>query len=190
MSRKLLGFILVISVAINLLAAFALATYLRESRRPRPVPPPARPSPLALADLKERYGLTNAQMDTMRALHEYRRDNVRPVRDRLDSLQAELLNLLREPQLNQPRIDTAMNGIVAAQETLETGAFQALLRMRNALTEDQRPRLRELFNDLQQAGQQPGNEPRPGPGGEPQTGQMPPQRPGHGQPPPASPGRE
>jgi Spy/CpxP family protein refolding chaperone len=176
MSRKLLGIVLVISVAINVLAALALATYLKESRRPRP-------APLALTDLKHRYALTDAQMDTMQALHEFRRDNVRPVRDRLDSLQAELVGLLQEPQLDQPQINAVMAGIVAAQETLETGAFQVLLRMRNVLTAEQLPQLRELFNDLQRAGQRPTEGPQRGPDREGGPGRMPPQQPGPGQPP-------
>ena len=166
MSKKLLGIVLIISVAINVLAAFALATYLKESRRPRPASLAPRPPALALTDLKDRYALTDAQMDTMQALHEYRRDNVRPVRDRLDSLQAELVDLLQEPQLDQPRINTVMAGIVAAQETLETGAFQVLLRMRNVLTAEQLPQLRELFNDLQRAGQRPSEGPQRGPDAE------------------------
>jgi Spy/CpxP family protein refolding chaperone len=182
MSKKLLGIVLIISVAINVLAAFALATYLKESRRPRPASLAPRNSPLALTDLKDRYALTDAQMDTMKALHEFRRDNVRPVRDRLDSLQAALVGLLQEPQLDQPRINTVMAGIVAAQETLETGAFQVLLRMRNVLTAEQLPQLRELFNDLQRAGQQPGDERRPGPGGDRETRRTPPREPGPGQP--------
>jgi len=183
MSKKLLGVVLVISVAINVTAAFALVAYWREARRPRPGPAQGRPEPLALADLKARYGLTDSQMDTMKALHEFRRDNVRPVRDRLDRMQTEMLDLLKEPQLNQPRINTVMAGIVAAQETLETGAFQVLLRMRNVLTAEQLPQLRELFNDLQRAGQRPPEGPRRGPGGEGGPGRTPPREPGPEQPP-------
>jgi Spy/CpxP family protein refolding chaperone len=183
MSKKLLGVVLAISVAVNVLAAFALVAYWREARRPRPGPAQGRPEPLALADLKTRYGLTDSQMDTMKALHEFRRDNVRPVRDRLDRMQAEMLDLLKEPQLNQPRVDAVMTGIVSAQETLETGAFQVLLRMRNVLTAGQLPQLRELFNDLQRAGQRPTEAPQRGPGGERRPGRTPPQQPGPEQPP-------
>lgn len=199
MNRKLLVVGLVVSVLINLVAIFTFGSFWREESRRRNRPPqaPAAGNPQqSLGALKERFQLTDAQMDTMRALFEFRRTTQRPVRDRLEAEQAEMLKLLPEPELNQSRVDSLLQGVVAAQDSLESGALGVLLRMRNVLTPEQRLRLPELFRDLQQAGQQsppgaqpaPGEGPRLGPGGEPRPGQMPPKGPGPGQPPPANPG--
>jgi Spy/CpxP family protein refolding chaperone len=204
-NRKLLVVGLVVSVVINLVAIFTFGSFWREESRRRHGPPPAPASgnpQQALGELKERFQLTDAQMDTMRILFEFRRTTQRPVRDRLEAQQAEMLKLLQEPELNRARVDSLLQGVIAAQESLETGALGVLLRLRNVLTPEQRNRLPQLFRDLQQAGQQPqngsrpgldkepGKGPRPGPDGEPRPGQMPSKGPGPGQPPPASPGHK
>ena len=180
MSRKLLVSGLAVSVVINLVAIFTFGSFWREEARRRHRPPPgpaAGNQKQALGELKERFQLTDAQMDTMRVLFEFRRTTQRPVRDRLEAQQAEILKLLQEPELNQARIDSLLQGVVAAQESLETGALGVLLRMRNVLTPEQRLRLPELFGGLQGAGQGPGKGLRHGPGGEPPPGQPPPQGP-------------
>ena len=178
MNRKLFVVGLVVSVLINLVAVFTFGSFWREESRRRNRPPqaPAAGNPQqALGELKERFQLSDAQMDTMRALFEFRRATQRPVRDRLEAEQAEMLKLLQEPELNQARVDSLLQGVIAAQDSLETGALGVMLRMRNVLTPEQRLRLPELFRDLQQAGQQPADGPRPGPG----PGQPPPASPGH-----------
>ncbi len=181
MNRKLLVLGLAVSVVINLVAIFTFGSFWREQSRRRHSPPPAPATgnaKQALGELKERFQLTDAQMDTMRVLFEFRRQTQRPVRDRLEAQQAEILKLLQEPELNQSRIDSLLHGVVAAQESLETGALGVLLRMRNVLTPEQRLRLPELFGGLQQAGQRPGKGSRRGPGGEPPPGQPREQGPG------------
>jgi Spy/CpxP family protein refolding chaperone len=171
-SRRLLAIALTVSLTANLVAVFALGTYWhRASRRPLQSPPPDRAQ--ALSQLKERFHLTDAQMDTMRALKEYRHASLRPVNDRLQAQQKEILLQLQSPELNKPLIDSLQREIVAARETLETGALEVLLRMRNVLTPEQRRQLPELFAELQQAGRSPGS----GPGETPQPGHRPPQGP-------------
>ena len=170
MNRKLLVVGLVISVLINLVAIFTFGSFWREESRRRHGPPPAPAAgnpQQSLSALKERFQLTDAQMDTMRVLFEFRRQTQRPVRDRLEAQQAEMLKLLQEPELNQARVDSLLQGVIAAQESLETGALGVLLRMRNVLTPEQRLRLPELFRDLQQAGQKSPADARPAPGKEP-----------------------
>jgi Spy/CpxP family protein refolding chaperone len=186
-SRKLLAFGLAVSVVINLVAIFTFGSFWREQsgRRHGPPPGPAAGNPkLALGELKERFQLTDAQMDTMRVLFEFRRETQRPVRDRLEAQQAEILKLLQEPELNQARVDSLLHGVVAAQESLETGALGVLLRLRNVLTPEQRNRLPELFGGLQGAGQGPGKGVRPGPGRGPGKGSQPGPE---GEPPPQEP---
>ena len=181
MNRKLLVVGLVVSAVINLVAIFTFGSYWREESRRRhgPPPPPVAGNPeQALSRLKERFQLTDTQMDTMRVLHEFRRTSLKPVRDRLDSLLAEILALLQAPELNKAHVDSLLQRVVAAQDTLETGTLGLLLRMRNALTPEQRLQLPELFKDFQRAGQRPGKGPRPGPGGESPPDQPPPQGPG------------
>ena len=182
MNRKLLIAGLAVSVLINLVAIFTFGSFWRKESRRRnpPQQAPAAGNPQqSLGALKERFQLTDVQMDTMRALFEFRRQTQRPVRDRLEAEQAEMLKLLQEPELNQARVDSLLQGVVAAQDSLESGALGVLLRMRNVLTPEQRLRLPELFRDLQQSGQQPpagagpkpGRGPRPGPGEEQPSGQ-------------------
>ncbi len=167
MSKKLLVFGLAVSVVVNLVAIFTFGSFWREhSRRPEGPPPgPVAGNPKqALGELKERFQLTDAQMDTMRVLFEFRRTTQRPVRDRLEAQQAEMLKLLQEPKLNQARIDSLLHGVTAAQDSIETLALGVLLRLRNVLTPEQRLRLPELFGGLQGAGRGPGKGVRPGPG--------------------------
>jgi Spy/CpxP family protein refolding chaperone len=175
-NRKLLFVGLVVSVLINLVAIFTFGSFWREESRRRHGPPPAPVSgnaQQALGELKERFQLTDAQMDTMRVLFEFRRTTQRPVRDRLEAQQAEMLKLLQEPELNRGRVDSLLQGVIAAQESLETGALGVLLRVRNVLTAEQRRRLPELFGGLQGAGQRPPMEPRPAPGEGPDPGSPP-----------------
>jgi Spy/CpxP family protein refolding chaperone len=175
-NRKLLVVGLVVSVLINLVAIFTFGSFWREESRRRHGPPPAPASgnpQKALGELKERFQLTDAQMDTMRVLFEFRRTTQRPVRDRLEAQQAEMLKLLQEPELNQARVDSLLQGVIAAQESLETGALGVLLRVRNVLTPEQRNRLPELFGGLQGAGQRPPMGPRPAPGEGPDPGSPP-----------------
>jgi Spy/CpxP family protein refolding chaperone len=179
MSKKLLIAGLIISATINLVAIFTFGSFWHEESRRRHVPPPPAPAVAgpeqkqgpadagdgeqALQDLKDRFHLTDVQMDTMRVLHKFRGTYLRPVRDRLDRQQAEMLTLLQAPKLNQARIDSLLKQVIAAQDSVETGALGVLLRLRNNLTPDQLTRLPELFADLQQAGQQPqpGAQPKP-----------------------------
>ena len=176
MNKKLLVVALVVSVVINLVAIFTFGSYWREQSRRRhgPPPGPAAGNPQqTLGELKERFQLTDVQMDTMRVLFEFRRTTQRPVRDRLEAQQAEMLKLLQEPELNQARVDSLLQGVIAAQDSLETGALGVLLRLRNVMTPEQRLRLPELFRGLQGAGQRPQNGSRPGPDNEPGKGPRP-----------------
>jgi Spy/CpxP family protein refolding chaperone len=175
-SRKLLVLGLAVSAVINLVAIFTFGSFWREQSRRRHGP---RPGPAtgnarqALGELKERFQLSDAQMDTMRVLFEFRRTTQRPVRDRLEAQQAEILKLLQEPELNQVRVDSLLRGVIATQESLETVALGVLLRLRNVLTPEQRSRLPELFGGLQGAGQRPGKGRRPGQGKGPGEGPRP-----------------
>jgi Spy/CpxP family protein refolding chaperone len=175
-SKKLLMVGLMVSVVINLVAIFTFGSFWREQSRRRHGPGPGLATgnaKQALGELKERFQLTDAQMDTMRVLFEFRRETQRPVRDRLEAQQSEMLKLLQEPELNQSRVDSLLRGVIAAQESLETGALGVLLRLRNVLTPEQRNRLPELFGGLQGAGQRPGKGARPGPGKGPGRGPRP-----------------
>jgi Spy/CpxP family protein refolding chaperone len=176
MSKKLLVTLLVVSVAVNLLAVFALGAYFRQSTRP-PKPPTQEERALALDQLRERFGLTEAQMETMRVLHKYRHDNVRPVRDRLEAMQTEMLQLLQAPELDRPRVDSLLGAMTAARDSMEQMALDVMLRMRGVLTTEQMARLPELFGDLQRAGRGP-RPGLPGPEQKPPMGETPPAVPG------------
>jgi Spy/CpxP family protein refolding chaperone len=146
---------LVVSAVVNLVAVFALGVCWRGPRGPEPAPPNVLDREQALAALKDRFGLTAAQMDTVEALHKYRRDLVKPVRDRLETLQAEMLRQLQAPELDRARTDSLLLDITATQDSLEVLSLGVLLRLRNVLTPEQRQRLPELFRDLQRAGRKP-----------------------------------
>jgi len=151
--EKWLAVGLVLSIVLNLVAFFALGACWRRPRPGPPVPPVNRAE--NVEQLKEQFNLTEAQMDTVKAIRQFRHDNVRPVRDRLKADQVEILKLLQAPELDHARADSLIKSIVAAQETLEIGSFEVLLRLRNALTPEQRQRLPELFGDMQRIGRKP-----------------------------------
>jgi Spy/CpxP family protein refolding chaperone len=149
---------LIISVAVNLIAVIALVTFLCNTSNPhKPLPPKSLDREQALAQLKDRFQLTDAQMDTMRAIHKYRHDQIKPIRDDLDQLQQEMYIQLKSSEFNRARIDTLLQRITATQDSLETASLNVLLRMRNVLTPEQLQKLPELFNDLQKAGRQEKN---------------------------------
>jgi len=169
MTSRWLVVALVGSVLVNVLCVFTLLSWRREAvgHHPPPMPVPADREQ-ALARLQERFRLTNKQLDTMRALQEFRHEHVRPVHDGLQRMQHEMLDLLQAPALDRPAVDSLLGEMVAAQESLETMALEVLLRLRGALEPRQLERLPQLFGGVKRAGR------RPGPGGPPPRGQPPP----------------
>jgi Spy/CpxP family protein refolding chaperone len=181
MTSRWLVVALVGSVLVNVLCVFTLLSWRREAvgHHPPPMPVPADREQ-ALARLQERFRLTDEQLDTMRALQEFRHEHVRPVHDGLQRMQHEMLDLLQAPALDRPAVDSLLGAMVAARDSLERLSLGMLLRVRAILTQEQLAELPRLFGGLQQPGPRPGSE-RPGPGG-------PPPPPG-GQPPPGPGGR-
>ena len=161
MNKKPLIVILIISVVINLVAIFTFGFFWREQLRyhngPAPLPPPAIGDRKArLNDLKERFNLSAAQMDTIKVLDSVMRTTMRPVQDTLSAKQEELLSLLKGRTLDQAQVDKLSQEVVSLRATSETRSLGILLRLRNALTPEQRDQLGELFMAFRAPGPQSG----------------------------------
>jgi Spy/CpxP family protein refolding chaperone len=191
-NKKPLIVILIISVIINLVAIFTFGFFWREQLRhhpgPSPLPPPAAGDHKArLNDLKARFSLSAVQMDTIKVLDSVMRTTMRPVQDTLSAKQEELLSLLKGRTLDQARVDKLSREVVSLRATSETRSLGILMRLRNALTPEQRDQLGELFMAFRAPGPQSG--PKTGsmyPGGRPTPND---QRPGPEGPPPERQGR-
>jgi len=173
-SNKPILVLLVVSVVINLVAVFTFAFFWREQVRHRNAPPPRaalrapgdRKAPDGPASprqaggqldlLQKQFNLTSVQMDTIRVLHEVMGTTMRPVNDTLAAKQDEMLSLLKEPALDQARVDRLAQEIVALRATLETRSLGILLRLRNVLTPEQRSELGDLFIAFRAPGGQSG----------------------------------
>jgi len=190
MSNRPIVIALIVSAAINLVAIFTFGFYWSEALRHRNSPPSMSSPPAAgdrkaqLDRLREKFKLSDQQMDTIRVLDEVMRATMRPLQDTLSAKQEELLSLLKGPSFDQAQVDRLSQEVISLRASLETRSLGILLRMRNVLTSEQRIELGELFVAFRQPGRPPPSKDALSPAQGPPKGESPPQ-----EPPPGEPGR-
>lgn len=130
MKQKVLVIALVASVALNVgaLAAFA---YRRATAPPIP-PPPDR--------MARELGLTEEQRDAMREQHEKAFEEMEPLRRELQRKRGEVLELLKEPEVNVAKRDRLFAEIADLQMKLELSAFENMRATSEMLPAEQRER--------------------------------------------------
>ncbi len=150
MSRKLLIIILLISVAINLAAVFTIGFYWQEVRsHKRDIQPPwiERIQDWHESPLRRELNLTEEQLEALNKNQQEMRQKMLPYRQELFTKRKELMELLKEPELNKERADSLFREVVSLQMELEAHIFDHLWHVRSMLTPTQRERLEVLFHE-------------------------------------------
>lgn len=130
MKQKILIIALVASVALNV---GALATFAyRSATMPKPPEPPGR--------LAEELGLTDEQRETMRARREKTFEEMKPLRRQLHAKRGEVLELLKEPEVDAARRDKLFAEIADLQMRLELRAFENMYETKRLLRPEQQER--------------------------------------------------
>ncbi len=130
MKQKILIIALVVSVALNV---GALATFAyRRATRPEPLRPP-RP-------LARTLDLTAEQREAMRAQREKAFEEMEPLRKKLHAKRGEVLELLREPEVDAARRDKLFAEIADLQMQMELLTFNSMRETRELLRPEQRER--------------------------------------------------
>jgi Spy/CpxP family protein refolding chaperone len=154
MKQKVLVIALVASVALNVGALVAFA--YRRATLPRPPEPPER--------MAEELGLTEEQRDAMREQHEKAVKEMEPLRRELHRKRGEVLELLKEPEVDAAKRDRLFAEIAALQMKLELSAFENMCQTKDILAPEQQERfishVEERFRHRQEHfGRGPGRSP-------------------------------
>lgn len=162
MSRKLLVIILLISVAINLAAVFAIGFYWREVRSHKRDIQPRRIERIQdwhESPLRRELNLTEDQLKALSKNQQEMRQKMLPYRQELFIKRKELMELLKKTESNKAQADSLFKEIAALQMELETHVFENLWRIRSMLTPEQRERFEALFHELFEARRPPARPP-------------------------------
>lgn len=130
MKQKILVIALVASVALNVGALVAFA--YRCATRPEP---PGPPRPLA-GELE----LTDEQRDAMREQHDKACKEMEPLRRELHRKRGEVLELLKEAEVDVARRDRLFAEIADLQMRLELMTFENMCETKNMLPPEQQER--------------------------------------------------
>jgi Spy/CpxP family protein refolding chaperone len=137
MKQKILIIALVASVALNV---GALATFAyRRATMPKP---PGPPCPLART-----LDLTDEQREAMRARRERTFEEMKPLRRQLHAKRGEVLELLKEPEVDAVRRDKLFAEIADLQMRLELRAFENMYETRRLLRPEQQKRFMKLVEE-------------------------------------------
>jgi len=130
MKQKVLVIALVASAALNVgaLAAFA---YRRATAPEMPAPPDR---------MARELGLTDEQRDAMRERHEKACKEMEPLRRELHRKRGEVLELLKQPEVDVAQRDRLFAEIADLQMQLELSAFDNMCETKNMLPPEQRER--------------------------------------------------
>jgi Spy/CpxP family protein refolding chaperone len=155
MKQKVLVIALVASVALNAGALVAFA--YRRATLPKPPEPPDR--------MAEELGLTEEQRDAMREQHEKAVKEMEPLRRELHRKRGDVLELLKEPEVDAAKRDRLFAEIADLQMKLELSAFENMRETRDMLPAEQRERflahVEERFRHRHERfGRGPGRSPR------------------------------
>jgi Spy/CpxP family protein refolding chaperone len=158
MSKRVLIIILLISVSINCVAVFTIASYWWQARRYKGDVMPLwmeRGQGWHRSPLRRELNLTDAQMEALQKNQEEMRQKMLPYRQELFTKRKELMELLKEAEPNRERADSLFREVVALQMELEAHMFDNLWSVRSILTPQQREKLEALMHELFEARRPP-----------------------------------
>jgi Spy/CpxP family protein refolding chaperone len=130
MKQKVLVIALVASVALNVGALVTFA--YRRATCPKPPEPPDR--------MAEELGLTDEQRDAMREQHRKAIEEMEPLRRELHRKRGEVLELLKESEVDVAKRDRLFAEIADLQMRMELAAFENMYETKNMLPPEQRER--------------------------------------------------
>jgi Spy/CpxP family protein refolding chaperone len=151
MNKKLLVAILAISVIINLVAIFTLGYYWWEIRSHKRGMMPqwmGRLHGWHESPLRQKLNLTEEQVEVLNKNQEEMRLKMLPYREELFAKRKNLMELLRDTELDRAHADSLFKEIVNLQIELEVRVFDNLWYIRSILTPEQRGTLEALIHGL------------------------------------------
>jgi len=133
--QKILILALIVSVGINVGALVTFGYHAWRGKR-------AEPNDLSVKDkdsdlLRDRLALTREQIEQMRAAQERIFTQTKPLKLRLYARRKDLLDLLKQSELDQARLDTIIGDIASMQAELELQVVKDIQRLKAMLNADQ-----------------------------------------------------
>ncbi len=129
MRTKVLIVALIVSVGLNLVALGIGIHSIWFGKGFRPVPREPR--------IEQRLHLTREQRDTMKTMRQAMALEIEPLRRALDVRRLEILELVRQPEVDTIKRNKLFSEISDLQTQLELKLFQNVISVRNILTPDQ-----------------------------------------------------
>jgi len=145
MRTKWLIIALVFSVVVNVVAIGTIGFHWWKVRRVGPPLPPSPPPEAMLRPLRRPLNLTPDQMQKLGAQRRKILEEIRGIRKDLFESRARLMELLRSPDPDSMAVEKVLQDIASSQIALERKVIHSILRMKQALTPEQREKLLQMM---------------------------------------------
>jgi Spy/CpxP family protein refolding chaperone len=134
MKSKGLLIALIVSLGLNLGAAgiFAYRTFSRDRFKP------------PFHSLKKELNLSKEQIDSITVRMEASFQQTEPIREELDEKRAQMLALLKEPELDTIKVNVLFSQVAELQTQLEKRMFTDLFEVKDLFTPEQQTKFFEM----------------------------------------------
>lgn len=149
MSKKVILIILIVSVAINLatLCTFAYFWWTRHHRQgPFRFQPPEQIKNFGKMQMVKKLELTQKQIEKIHRMREEMGKGADSLRMELFKKRKELMETLKQDEVNEARVDSIINEISDLQAQHEKKIMKGFQYIRDILTQEQRERLGEFLH--------------------------------------------
>ncbi|MGB3340441.1 MAG: Spy/CpxP family protein refolding chaperone [bacterium] len=149
MSKKVILIILIVSVAINFatLCTFGYFWWTRHHQEgPFRFGPPDHIKNWGKSGIVQELGLTQEQIEEIHRMREEMEKDVDSLRMELFKKRRELMNILKQSEVNETKVDSIISKITSLQAKHEKTSFKNFQYIRDILTPEQRGKLGELLH--------------------------------------------
>jgi Spy/CpxP family protein refolding chaperone len=150
MSKKLIVIILIISVAINIatLCTFGFFWFTRHRQNePFHFHPPGNIKNWAKHPIARDLELTQEQLLEMQKMRDEMEMDAAHLRADLYKKRQELMDMLKQDEINDAKVDTIINEISNLQAQHEKKIITGFRRIKDILTQEQQERLGEILHE-------------------------------------------
>ncbi|MBI4722124.1 MAG: Spy/CpxP family protein refolding chaperone [Candidatus Stahlbacteria bacterium] len=155
MKVKVLAIALIISLGINVGTIVRVVHNGQYSIRfgekePFLPPGPFQPPPehiLQHSHLRYKLELTEEQINAMVSIHKETRSKIIPISHELSVKRSQLMDLLKESEPDEVRLDTLFKEVANLQIEIERYVFEDIRQMKEILTPEQKQQFFELFQE-------------------------------------------
>ena len=145
MRTKWLIMALAFSVVVNVAALGTIGFHWWKVQSVRPPLPPFPPPKEMLRPLRRPLDLTSDQMQELGTQRRRISEEVRGIREDLLESRARLMEFLRSPDPDSMAVEEILQEIASSQVALERKVIHNILRMKQALTPEQREKLLQMM---------------------------------------------